>query len=87
MDEEKLLNYAHILGAEARANQKAFLMTADDRKDLIHTSSVSKWGDLSDEITNELQSASYAGFQSESENYFSRSTTKGYKLRSPPPKF
>ena len=29
MDKQKLLNYARILGAEARANQKASFMTAD----------------------------------------------------------
>ena len=71
MDKQKLLNYARILGAEARANQKASFMTADDRKDLIASAGVSKWGDLPDEITNEIQSAFYTGFQSESKNYLS----------------
>lgn len=71
MDRQKLLNSARNFGAEARANQRSSFMTKDDREDLIHTAGVSKWGDIPEELREELQAAFYAGFQAESKTYFS----------------
>lgn len=71
MDKQKLLSSARIFGAEARANQRSSFMTKDDREDLIHTAGVSKWGDLPEELRDELQAVWNHGFEAESKTYFS----------------
>lgn len=71
MDKQKLLSSASSFGAEARANQSYSFMTKDDRDDLIHTAGVSKWGDIPEDLRDELLAAFSDGYQAESKNYFS----------------
>lgn len=71
MDKQKLLSSARSFGAEAKANQRSSFMAGDDRKDLAHIAGVSKWGDLPEELRDELQAAFHDGFEAESKNYFS----------------
>jgi hypothetical protein len=69
MDRQKLLNYARDLGAEARANNRAMIMSKDDREDLIATAHVSSWGHIPEDLRQELQAAFVDGYESESKNY------------------
>ncbi|MBD6620549.1 hypothetical protein FNW02_33440 [Komarekiella sp. 'clone 1'] len=69
MDRQKLLNNAHNFGAEARANNRAMIMTKDDREDLMFSVSMSNWGDIPEDLRQGLQAAFVAGYESESKNY------------------
>jgi hypothetical protein len=69
MDRQKILNDARSFGAEARANNRAMILTKDDREDLMFTLGVSNWGDIPEDLRQELQAAFIAGYESESKNY------------------
>ncbi|MBD2341808.1 hypothetical protein H6G64_33280 [Calothrix sp. FACHB-156] len=69
MDRDSILNYARNFGAEARANNRAMILTKDDREDLIFTLGVSNWTDIPEDLRQELQAAFIAGYEAESKNY------------------
>jgi hypothetical protein len=69
MDRQKILNDAHSFGAEARANNRAMILTKNDREDLMFTLGVSNWGDIPEDLRQELQAAFVAGYEAESKNY------------------
>ncbi|MBD0360977.1 MAG: hypothetical protein ICV56_09750, partial [Nitrososphaeraceae archaeon] len=43
--------------------------TKDDREDLMFTLGVSNWGDIPEDLRQELQAAFVAGYEAESKNY------------------
>lgn len=69
MDRQKILNDARSFGAEARANNRAMILTKDDREDLMFTLGVSNWGEIPEDLRQELQAAFVAGYEAESKNY------------------
>lgn len=61
MDREKLIKAAHTFGAEARANHRSNVMSADDRADLAHEAGVSSWREFDSELTSQLRDSFYKG--------------------------
>jgi hypothetical protein len=62
MNRQKLLNHARKFGAEARANQRANVLTKSDRDDLIYAAGVPQWGDIPEDLRQEMQAAFAEGY-------------------------
>lgn len=66
MDRQKLLRIAREFGAEARANEFSQYITKADRESLIYHAQVKEWGDIPEDLRNELMTAYREGYKSES---------------------